>query len=269
MSMTFTCDDKQTLVAYLYGEVDPAERETVEAHLAGCAACAAEVTALGDVRSELGLWAPPDAELGFAIVRNAVRNPVRNAVKRSDAPSAPVLRPARWWNTAPVWAQAAAAVLVLAAGAAIANVQVKSGPDGFSVTTGWMSPALSEPSAGEAGGRRVEGPAVEEWKTALVALEQQLRTEIRSGRAQATRVAAPATPDEATLRRVQQLLAASELRQQRELAMRFIEFSRDVNTQRRADLMKITSSFGEFDERILRQRQMMNNVIRVSSTPQQ
>ena len=75
--------------------------------------------ALGDARSELGLWVPPEVELDFTIV------------KKSELPSATVLRPARWWSTVPAWAQAAAAILVFAAGAAIANVQVKSGPDGI------------------------------------------------------------------------------------------------------------------------------------------
>ena len=74
MSITFTCDDKQTLVSYLYGEIDHATRQAVDAHLATCAACAAEVTALGDARSELGLWVPPEVELDFTIV------------KKSDAP---------------------------------------------------------------------------------------------------------------------------------------------------------------------------------------
>lgn len=247
----FTCDDKETLVAYLYGEVDAAARKSVEAHLATCAACAAEVTALGDVRAELGLWVPPDAELGFKIVQQ---------------PSARVLRPAAWWQTVPAWARAAAAVLVLAAGAAIANVQIKSGPDGFVVTTGWMAvpataPALSEPFDGEAVERRVE--------RALVALEQQLRSEIRSTREQNATRAAAATADEATIRRVQQLLAESEQRQERELALRFTQFTRDMNMQRRADLMRITNSFGDFDQRMLQQRQMLNNVMRVSATPQQ
>jgi anti-sigma factor RsiW len=86
MTNPFTCDDKATLVAYMYGEVDAAVRNSVEAHLARCAACAAEVTALGDVRSELGLWVPPDVELGFTIVRKA------------DQPAATVLRPAQWWR---------------------------------------------------------------------------------------------------------------------------------------------------------------------------
>lgn len=254
MSTPFTCDDKPTLIAYLYGEVDAAMRERVDAHLATCERCAAEVTALGDVRAELGLWVPPDAELGFAITR------------RSEPQSATVLRPARWWSTVPAWAQAAAAVLVIAAGAAIANIQVRSGPDGFTVTTGWMAvPVLSEPIDGAAIERRVEGRV----ERALVALEQQMRDEIRSTHEQnAVRVATPSA-DEATIRRVQQLIAASEERQERELALRLTQLAVDTNMQRRADLQRITQSFGQFDEQILRQRQMLNNVMRVSLTGQQ
>src|SRR5688572_30898503 len=171
MNSTFSCDDKATLIAYLYGEVDAAMRASVAAHLETCARCAAEITALGDVRAELAMWAPPDAELGFAIV------------KKSELHTAPVLRPApgvEWWRTVPAWAQAAAAVLVVAAGLGIANLQVRSGPDGFTVSTGWMAPAaapaLSEPFDGAAIDQRVE--------RALVSLEQQLRNEIRSARAQ-------------------------------------------------------------------------------------
>src|SRR5688572_12281362 len=189
MSDKFTCDDKQTLVSYLYGEIDHETRQAVEAHLAACGACAAEVTALGDVRADIGLWVPPDVELDFTIV------------KKSALPPATVLRPARWWTTVPGWAQAAAAILVLAAGAAIANVQVKSGPEGFSVSTGWMTPAAVAP---------VSAPQNDDaWRAALVSLEQQLRTEIRSARADETRVAARTPVDDATIRRVQQLITES------------------------------------------------------------
>jgi hypothetical protein len=248
---TLTCDDKAALVAYIYGELEPAARERVDAHLATCAACADEVSALGDVRAELGLWVPPDAELGFSIV------------KKSEP--APVLRPARWWTTVPRWAQAAAAVLVLAAGAFIANIQVRSGPEGFSVTTGWM--ALSEPIDGDAIEGRVEGRV----EQALTSLEQQLRSEIRAARTQPgpEPVRAASAVDEATLRRVQQMLADSEQRQERELALRLTQFSRDMEVQRRADLMRIRTGFGEFSDQMLRQRQMINNVMRVSATPQQ
>lgn len=248
MSTPFTCDDKPTLIAYLYGEVDAATRERVDAHLAICDRCAEEVTALGDVRAELGLWVPPDVELGFTITR------------KSEPQSATVLRPARWWSAVPAWAQAAAAVLVIAAGAGIANLQIRSGPDGFSVSTGWIQAA---PAAAPV--QRTE----DTWKPALVALEQQLRNEIRSTHEQTTVRAAAPSADEATIRRVQQLIAASEARQQRELALRLTQFAVDTNMQRRADLQRITQSFGVFDEQILRQRQMLNNVIRVSATGQQ
>jgi hypothetical protein len=39
--------------------------------------------------------------------------------------------------------------------------------------------------------------------------------------------------------------------------------------QRRSDLVRIRSGFGEFGEQMLRQQQMINNVMRVSTTPQQ
>lgn len=255
MSTQFTCDDKPTLIAYVYGEVDPAVRTAVDDHLARCSDCAAEVMALGEVRSELGLWMPPEAEFAFQIV------------KKADLRGANVLRPAAWWSTVPVWAQAAAAVLVFAAGAAIANVQIKSGPDGFAVSTGWMStqaPVLSAPSDRAAVGAEVEG-----WKPALVSLERQLRSEIKSSRETATPVAARGPADEATIRRVQQLLADAEQRHSRELATRFIDFTRDINLQRRADMQNMGRLVGQYDEQLLRQRQMINTAFRVSNTPQQ
>ena len=132
---SFNCDDKQTLIAYLYDELDAVARSRVEAHLLVCTRCAAEVRALGNVRAELAEWTPPEAELGFAVVR------------KSEQDSAKVLRPAQWWQTVPTWARAAAAVLVLAAGAAIANLQVRSGPDGFTVSTGWMTTPVAAPAA--------------------------------------------------------------------------------------------------------------------------
>lgn len=250
MSIKYTCDDKATLVAYLYGEIDPPARQAVEDHLSQCAACAAEVTALGDVRSELGLWVPPEVELDFQIV------------KKSELPASNVLRPARWWNTVPVWAQAAAAILVVAAGLSIANVQIKSSPEGFTVSTGWIAtPVAVQP---------VAVASDEQWKTALVSLEQQLRTEIRAAREGETRVASSRDDvDAATIRRVQQLIRDAEQRHERELATRFIEFTSDMDKQRRADLVRISQGFDTYNGQLLRQRQMLNNVIRVSSTPQQ
>lgn len=256
---SFNCDDKHTLIAYLYDEVDTATRARVDAHVASCGRCAAEIRALGDVRLELSQWAPPDAELGFAVVRKSEH-------------AAQVLRPARWWQTVPVWAQAAAAILVLAAGLSIANIQVRSNADGVVVTTGWMTPAAapapSEPFDSAAIERRVEGHV----ERAVASLEQQLRNEMQSSRRPETVRAAATSADEVTVRRVQQLIAASEQRQQRELAYRFAQFASEMDVMRRADYQRIRSGFGAFDEQMFRQQQMLNNlnnVIRISGTPQQ
>lgn len=259
MTNQYSCDDKDTLIAYLYGEIEPAVRRAVDAHVAACAACAAEISALGDVRSELGAWAAPNVPLDFTIV------------KKSELPST-VLRPAAWWQTVPAWAQAAAAILVLAAGASIANLQIRSDQNGLSVTTGWMRPAASEPAPSDGSVLAQAPPAAEEWRTALTALERQLRQEIRSTREQDARLASSSHVDQATIRRVQQLIAEAEQRHERALAQRFVEFTRDVNMQRRADLARITDSFGAYDQQftrqLMQQRQMLNNVIRTSS-PQQ
>ena len=96
---------------------------------------------------------------------------------------------------------------------------------------------------------------------------QQLRNEIKAARPQEAR--APGPVDEATISRVRQLIAESEQRHERALAMRFVEFTRDMNMQRRADLQNIGRVVGSYDGELMRQRQMINNVIRVSGTPQQ
>ena len=250
--------DNETLVAYLYDEVDAAARAGIERHLQACGTCGGELAALSDVRAVLKSWAPPVIDLGFTVVQ-----------RHGGQPPATVLRPVQWWNTVPVWAQAAAAILVLAVAVGVANVQVRSGADGFVVTTGWMAPAnAAVPVAPVTAGLAAEG---ENWKAALVSLEKQLREEIRSGRggSDTVRAASRSGADEATVRRVQELLQASEDRQQRELALRLTQFNRDVNIQRQADLVKIQQLFGQSEGEIDRQRRMLNYVIRASGTPQQ
>jgi hypothetical protein len=256
MSIKFTCDDKQTLVSYVYGEIDHDTRQAVDAHLASCRPCSAEVTALGDVRSGIGLWMPPDVELDFAIV------------KKSQLAAANVLRPARWWTTVPAWAQAAAALLVLAAGAGIANLHIQSGPEGFTVTTGWMAPFdSSTTSAARAALAQAKQPE-DAWKAALISLEQQLRSEIRATAQHETRAASSTAIDAATIRRVQQLIADAEQRHDRALALRFVEFTRDINMQRRADMQNIGRGMVNYEDQLQRQRQTINNLIRVSATQQ-
>jgi anti-sigma factor RsiW len=267
MSLLFTCDDKATLVAYLYNEIDAADRQRVEDHLRECVACAAEAGALAGVRSGLTQWAPPQAELGFTVVARATGEIVRTAAAPTAAepPPVAVVSPAPWWNTVPVWAQAVAAIFVLAVSAAVANVQVKSGPDGMVVTTGWMTPAATSATVAP-----VSVPDNgEQWKPALIALEQQLREEIRTTRETGTVRAASRSEgaDEATLRRVRDLLAASESKQNRELAFRMTQLMSDINVQRRADLLRVEQAIGNTGVEMAKQRQQLNYVIRASTTP--
>ena len=132
MTTRFTCDDTESLVAFVYDEVDADLGAAISAHVATCDACRAEVAALGGVRRALGQWAPPAPPLRFSLVAD-----VQPAVA---APS----RGARW-QTVPLWAQLAAATLVLAVSAAVANVQVRRDVSGWSVSTGWLSHAAGAP----------------------------------------------------------------------------------------------------------------------------
>jgi hypothetical protein len=64
------------------------------------------------------------------------------------------------------------------------------------------------------------------------------------------RTAAPATAsadDQAVLRRVSQLIAASEARQQRELAFRTSQVVNDISNARRIDLLQIDQRLNNFE----------------------
>ena len=76
------CDSKELLVSYLYDELDAAEREEARRHLASCAECRAEVAGLRATQRHLATWAPPEPDLGFRIVRNS-------APRRPRLPHAP------------------------------------------------------------------------------------------------------------------------------------------------------------------------------------
>jgi len=257
MSQPSICGDKEALVAYLYDEADPIERERVAAHLAACEACRAEYEGLRSVRVTLADWAPPTRALAFRLVQ---------ADQAEETP-----RAVRWWRR-PAWAQAAAAVLVLAAGAAIANLNVSLGNGGVSFRTGWQHPAAVQPmpvAANTAGG-------AEPWSADLAALEQRLLTEVAARPASVRTSGAPAATarpvalTEAQVRTlVQALISDSEARQRRELALRVAEVQRDVEGQRRADLVRIQDGLGQLGgwtgAEISRQRQTLDYLLRVNS----
>jgi hypothetical protein len=96
--MTTMCDEREELIGYIYGETGLAARQRVEAHLADCHVCRAEVSGLRSVRDDLLAWDIPRHE---SVWRPFV-----------PAPVVPL------WRQVPAWALAAAATLLFATGAA-------------------------------------------------------------------------------------------------------------------------------------------------------
>ncbi len=257
MSTTrFSCNDTETLVAHVYGETDAATADAVTRHAAECRRCRDEITALGSVRYALAQWTPPAPPLRFSIGQTEL------PPAAAETPDN-IIRPrVGAWQTAPAWAQVAAATLALAVGAAVANVQVRHDAQGWTVSTGWMTPA---PPA-------LAQPAVDQsWRPALAAVEQSLRSEFESRQAAAP-VTSPAAGDTDTIARVRALIEASERRQQQELALRLTQFNHDLDLQRRADLIRIDQGIGQLEGRtgaeVARQRQMLDLIVRTGLRPQ-
>jgi anti-sigma factor RsiW len=186
--MSFSCTDKDTLIAYVYGECDAETRSAVEAHLQSCPSCAGEAGGFGRVRTTLAEWTPPDRVGSFRLVRD----------EDVAAPAAAtVLRPARWWQApVPALAKVAAAILLFAGGAAMANLEVRYDKDGWVVRTGWQKvegaavrQAVNQPAAVAAAPAEAPaavpaslaepGAAGTPWRTEMAALERQLRDEFR------------------------------------------------------------------------------------------
>jgi hypothetical protein len=255
---TMSCQSKDLLVTYLYEEVTAQERHTVEAHLAECEGCREELASLGGVRQAIARWEAPA---------------LRTHVRVVSGPET-VRAPRRWWVAAPL---AAAAVLVLAAGAGLANLHIQYGEGGFAVRTGWsQTPVL--PSTSPAIPQRTSSSAETPWRAELAAFEERLRRELTSAARPAIdmRAAAPVssrTTDEELLRRVQRMIDESEVRQQRNLALRMTEVSRDFAVQRQSDLVQIQQGLGRLEGRTeaeaARARELMNYIMRVSEQPQQ
>jgi hypothetical protein len=256
--MSFSCTDKDTLVAFIYGECDAETRAAVEEHLEACLACSDEVSGFGVVREALGQWSPPERSGSFKLVRE------------EEAPvTAKVLRPARWWQSAvPALARVAAAVLLVAGGAALANLEVRYDKDGFVVRTGWgkgqaatssqaaaqpAATAVVQPTASPASQQAAVVPAAMSqqsaadqapWRADLVAFQRQMRDEFRQQLASARTVApAPATQAVAanfvTDEKLYSALDEIERRQQVNVATYMSRLVSDIQAGRALDMRRI------------------------------
>lgn len=225
------CDSKELLVSFLYDELDTTEKQAFREHLGSCADCRDEMAGLQSTQRHLGSWAPPDPDLGFRIVRNS---------------PAPVSAPRRL-RVSPVWGLAAAAVLVLAAGAAVANIEVQYGGEGLVLRTGWNRGVSADPRrvATDAPDAMPPGRATPvDWKQQAEALERRVRQlEASASTTRAVSVpAGSAAADAEVLRRVSEMVDQSESRQQRVMATRIAQQTRDIDARRKVDLAVIDQS---------------------------
>ncbi len=240
-STSGTCDDKSLLVAFLYDECETIERQRVEAHLEVCAACRAEVEALTGLRGRLAGWAAPEPAPDFRVV------PAAAAVTR------------RVWPAARGWALAAAAMFLLAIGVGVANVEIRYGPDGLVVRTGWMAAD---------GVDAVASADDMPWRTDLAALESALREAMAGATPRGPGAVSDGTGESEVLARVHRLIEESERRQQRDLALRFAQLMGESEAQRQADLLRIEQQVGQLEglseAEVVQHNEIMDYLVRVA-----
>ena len=281
------CGEHEVLIGYLYDELSPADRRIFERHLAQCIVCRDALEGFGRVREGLGSWMPPELPLEVDVA--AAAGP--RAATQADGDATGGHRRDAAVASAPwlPWVRAAAIVLMAGGGMAAANLHVTISRGAVTLSTGWLA---SPPAASGAASLPLSStvmppvvapataevmPAEAEWRAALTQLEASLRDELATVRTSAPATAAERPRGVATgdvsLDRVRALIAESEQRQQRELALRLTQFGRDVDQQRRTDLVRINQGFGQFEGRtgaeIARQRQMIDYIMRVSAPPPQ
>lgn len=270
---TYRGNREEAIVEFIYDEMAPVDRAMFEDHLTACVWCRDEIAGMRGAQAQLAAWEPPA--------------PGVLAVDPS-ADTGRVLRvpPSRWGRLrdVPMWARAAAAVVAVGVASGAANLDIRYGSDGISVRTGWLTPTPT-PTAGVAA---ASGAGA--WQADLAASEERLRAELRhvaemrapAQDAASARLAAGVagdtvnTPggervglDKDAMTRVRALVADSERRQQRELALRVAEVFRDVQAQRQSDLVKIDRSLGLLQNstgiEVARQRELINSLaVRVS-----
>ncbi|HXG54690.1 MAG TPA: zf-HC2 domain-containing protein [Vicinamibacterales bacterium] len=256
------CESQELIVGYLYDDLTESERQTFDAHLVTCVECRDEVAGLRAARGYLASWAPPEPDFGFRVIREPQAPPARVLSMRS-----------RWL---PAFGLAAAAVLVLAAATAIANLDVRYDASGLVVRTGWSR--LPEPVA--QGGARENGVTTAQVSDAATAtavattdldlLDRRLRELERAAAPNPVQVAgSPRMSDADLLRRVREMVGDAESRQQTVVAQRLLQVVRDFDRQRQSDLAAIQQGLGSYqgltNAEIAQQRDMLNQLYRVAA----
>jgi len=250
------CNTEQ-LVSYVYEELSASERVEFERHLSDCAECRQELAELRGTRHLLASWAPPQPEFNFHIVRGA----------------APPAAPSRRLAFVPQWALSAAAALLLAAGvAAVANLEVRYGTDGLVVRTGWMhGPAAGSPSGAPAGNAAQATPvsaSSDQLQRNVELLAARLRDLEQAQAAQLTRAAAPARAA-ITAPELRRILAELESRQRTEMALQVSQVWKDFSAARMNDYTRlqdvVSRAQGVTNQQLRQHRDSIESLYRTAS----
>lgn len=262
------CTDslRDSLVGFLYGELPADEQRAFDAHLRTCGPCRAEVAELRAVRDDLLAWAPPECrELPSSWTAGVPVAPT--AVDRLRA-----------W--APAFGLAAAAMLVLAVSAAIANLEVRYDAEGFVVRTGRAAaPAAVQqtvaPLTSERQARGVTAADLAAVTAAdLAALEARLLQTFSADAPPAGfRTAAVTSSNPQLSREVRRLIEESERRTRQEMAAKMLDIYSEWDNNRRSDLMRVQQMLGQAQSRtgvdLAQQREMLNRLMLVSQGQQE
>jgi anti-sigma factor RsiW len=207
-----TCEElRLELLDVLYGEAEPEVRRRVDAHLEVCPACRQERQGLEGVRRDLREWRLPDS---------LMPGPAR------VAPASPL---------AGLWRLAAAAVLLLALGAAVGlsglSFRFERGPVTVQLGRAPDAVLLARLEAQE-----------ERYRAEMAELRRSLSTAVRP-------VGAPGPSQEALLEQVARMIDASESRQQSRLETAWADISQQAEAQRRFDLARISAGLSYLDSK--------------------
>jgi anti-sigma factor RsiW len=231
----FQCGDSAGLIAYAYGECEPAEHASVAAHAAQCPACAGELEAIADTRRLMAGWAPPEVSLGVRVTSETIR-PAWLTAGAAGEPGDPsrllareAPRPGWWRQPLPAWAQAAAAAMIFAAGLAVGALRAPATP-----------PADAEASAAVAA-LEARLAAVEQISTERIGTARGATQQAAAGR-QALAVAATPADVTAIMGRVRSEIASSERRMQGEFAIRLLQVANEMSQQQRLNSDEVQTS---------------------------
>jgi putative zinc finger protein len=254
----YTADRDETLVAYLYGEIDPAQRSAFEAHIATCDRCRHELVEMQGLRDQLQDWKVPETR------------PIGRDLHNETLEAASSRRISSWkLHEVPAWAQVAAALLVLGVSAGIANLTVRYDNNGLTVRTGWSRTPTEGPVDASKAPERPRADAnasAAPWRADLAALETRLKTEFHAlpERALPSPRTAISSPDSELLQQVRALLRESERKQQNELALRIAEVIREFDSRRGTDLVNINQTLRAMQSNtgieVLKQREALSRL---------